>query len=87
MPGCAADHSLRGHVKLKYLSPKGGYFTDTISPREDDKGWYQFKNGVKIEPKGGRVFITDNTTCIFSGKDSADNVRETLDHWGGMLGL
>ena len=88
MPGCSADYSLRGTVKLKYKSPKGGYFTDTISPREDDEGWYQFDNGGgKIETKGGSIYITDNTTCVFSGNQSVDNVRKTVDHWGGMLGF
>ncbi len=88
MPGCPADYSLQGYVKLKYKSPKGGYFTDTINPKEDDKGWYQFSNsGGEIATKGGRVYITDNTTCVFSGNQSRENVNKTLKHWGGVLGF
>ena len=85
MPGCPADYSLQGSVKLKYTSPKGGYFTDTINPKEDGKGWYQFSNsGGKIATKGGRLSITDNTNCVFSGNASRGNINRTLKHWKGM---
>jgi hypothetical protein len=65
VPSCRDSYSLKGSVTFTYRAPDGGWFTKTISPTTSDV--YSVEAPYRMNPQGGRVYISQNLKCKYSG--------------------